>query len=373
MWFVALRPTMRSAQIGFDKSSAPMPKALELSDYNQRFAELGAKPSHIRRIWRAWFGLGAWEQPQDARFPAALEQELPAIRSELENLIRFESRESRELDSAKIIVQLADGEMVEAVLLPRQALCVSTQVGCAVGCVFCMTGKSGLVRQLSSTEIVAQVAAARRLRPTIRKVVFMGMGEPSHNLRAVCEALEFLGNVAGYAHKQLVVSSVGDRRLFERLAGLTVKPAVALSLHTTDNEKRRALLPHSPVIAVEELLNMTLSYAEATKYPAQIEWTLMAGVNDSPDEVERLAELIAGRYAMVNFIAVNSVPGSGYVRPKREHIESLITILRRSGTVATLRDSAAQDIEGGCGQLRAKRLMQQQEADIQICPVDNKN
>ena len=365
---------MRFAPIDFDGRPKPMPKALELSDYNRRFAELGAKPGHIRRIWRAWFGQGGWEQPQDARFPAALEEEVPLIRAELESLLRFELRESREADSAKVIVELADGEMVEAVLLPRQALCVSTQVGCAVGCVFCMTGKGGLIRQLSSTEIVAQVAVARRLRPGIRKVVFMGMGEPSHNLRAVCEALEFLGNTAGFAHKQLVVSSVGDRRLFERLAVLSVKPAVALSLHTTDNDKRRVLLPHSPAIPVEELLDMTLSYAEATKYPAQIEWTLMAGVNDTPAEVERLAQLLAGRYAMVNFIAVNPVPDSGYLRPQREHIESLITILRRSGTVATLRDSAAQDIEGGCGQLRAKRLMQQQrEADIAICPVDSKN
>ncbi len=333
-----------------------MARAAHLSQYEERFVRLGAKPGHIRRIWRAWLGDGPWTTPESARFPRALSAELDAVREELESLVRFEARESRQADSAKLLVHLADGQYVEAVLLPRQALCISTQVGCAVGCVFCMTGRCGLVRQLSSAEIVAQVVAARRVRSDIKKVVFMGMGEPSHNLDAVEEAVRFLGDVAGFAHKQIVVSTVGDERLFDRLHAMSVHPALALSLHTTDNEKRARLLPRAARLSVERLLERTLDYAEATKYPAQIEWTLMAGVNDSAAEVERLAELVRGRYAMVNFIAVNPVDGSPYTRPDSEHIEDLITILRRAGVVATLRDSAAQDIEGGCGQLRAKHL-----------------
>ncbi|MDO4938099.1 MAG: RNA methyltransferase [Sutterellaceae bacterium] len=338
-----------------------MARSLHLSEFTQKFQALGAKPQHIRRIWRAWLGLGAWECPQANRFPAALEKELPNIRQELDALATFDYRQSQEVDSVKLIVHLADGEVVESVLLPRQALCISTQVGCAVGCVFCMTGKCGLIRQLSSAEIVAQVVCALKVRPETKKVVFMGMGEPSHNWKAVTEALAFLGDYAGFAHKQLVVSTVGDIRLFESLLTLPVKPALALSLHTTDNAKRKELLPNAKDISVEELLERTLTYAEASKYPAQIEWTVIEGVNDTFTEVERLAELIAGRYAMVNFIAVNPGPGSAFKRPAQAHIEDMITILRKRGIVATLRDSAAQDIEGGCGQLRAKYIAIQNE------------
>lgn len=333
-----------------------MARSPHISEFTQRFRTLGAKPQHIRRIWRAWLGLGTWECPQDNRFPAALEKELPQIREDLEKLATFDYRQSREIDSVKLIVHLSDGEVVESVLLPRQALCISTQVGCAVGCVFCMTGKCGLIRQLSSAEIVAQVVCALKVRPETKKVVFMGMGEPSHNWKAVTEALEFLGDFAGFAHKQLVVSTVGDDRLFDSLLTLPVKPALALSLHTTDNEKRKKLIVNAKDLSVETLLEKTLCYAEATKYPAQIEWTVIEGVNDSFEEVERLGQLIAGRYAMVNFIAVNPGPGSIYKRPSQAHIEDMITILRKKGIVATLRDSAAQDIDGGCGQLRAKYI-----------------
>ena len=184
----------------------------------------------------------------------------------------------------------------------------------------------------------------------------MGMGEPSHNLKNVAEAVRFLGDALGMAHKEIVISSVGDRRLFDAMPTWSVKPAFALSLHTTDEAKRRRLLPHAPDIPVEELIERTLEYAQNTKYPAQIEWTLIEGVNDSKEDVKRLAELLDPRLAMVNFIAVNAVAGSPFKRPAPSHMQDLITILREKGFVATLRESAAQEIEGGCGQLRARVL-----------------
>ena len=331
-----------------------MARGPQLSEITARLTALGAKPAHVRRLGRAWMGKADWTANKSDSYPKGIAENLDRIRSEFESLSHALPVRSVEAESMKLIIGLADGECVESVLLPRQGLCVSTQVGCAVGCVFCMTGKGGLVRQLSSAEILAQVREGLKVRPDIRKVVMMGMGEPAHNLAAVTEAVEFLGNTLGLGHKDIVISTVGDRRLFKRLPELSVKPALALSLHTTDNEKRRRLLPNSPAIPVEELLETVCAYAEATKYPAQIEWTLMAGVNDSEAEVERLADLIAGRHAMVNFIAVNPIPGSPYRRPDNAHMQDLITILRRRGTGATIRDSAAQDVEGGCGQLRAR-------------------
>ena len=336
----------------------PMAREPNLSDFAEEFRSLGAKPEHIRRIWRAWLGLGSWTPPQSVQFPARLREALPDIQRRLESLVRFDHLESQQKDAGKLLVHLADGECVEAVLLPRQALCVSTQVGCAVGCVFCMTGRCGLIRQLSSAEIVAQVVAGRRIRPDIKKVVLMGMGEPSHNLKAVMEAVEFLGDVAQFQHKQLVISTVGDERLFETIKSARVKPALALSLHTIDNEKRRKLLPNARPIPIEILLQEATHYARITKYPLQIEWTLMEGVNDSCEEVKHLANLIEGRLVMVNFIAVNPIYNSPFCRPSRVHMEDLVTVLRNRGIVTTIRESAAQDISGGCGQLRTKFILQ---------------
>ena len=331
-----------------------MAREPNLSDFAEEFKSLGAKPEHIRRIWRAWLGLGSWTPPQSVQFPARLREALLDIQKRLESLVRFEHIKSQQKDSGKLLVHLADGECVEAVLLPRQALCVSTQVGCAVGCVFCMTGRCGLIRQLSSAEIVAQVVAARRVRPDIKKVVFMGMGEPSHNLKAVMEAVEFLGDVAQFQHKQLVISTVGDKRLFETIKSARVKPALALSLHTMDSERRKKLLPNARPIPVEVLLREATHYARMTKYPLQIEWTLMEGINDSFEEVERLADQIEGELVMVNLIAINSIENLPFRRPTRIHMENLITVLRKRRVVATIRDSAAQDIDGGCGQLRVR-------------------
>ena len=168
----------------------------------------------------------------------------------LAGLARLRSEHPGQDGSARLLVELADGQTVESVLLAPgriAGLCVSTQVGCAVGCVFCMTGQGGLLRQLGSAEIVAQVALARTRR-AVNKVVFMGMGEPAHNLDAVLEAIDLLGTVGNIGHKNLVFSTVGDARVFERLPLGRVKPALALSLHTTDAALRARLLPRAPRI-----------------------------------------------------------------------------------------------------------------------------
>ncbi|MEO8411184.1 MAG: RNA methyltransferase, partial [Propionivibrio sp.] len=251
------------------------------------------------------------------------------------------------------LVELADGQTVESVLLPRDGVCVSTQVGCAVGCVFCMTGREGLLRQLGSAEIVAQVVLARRQR-AVNKVVLMGMGEPAHNLDNVLEAIDVLGRYGAIAHKNLVFSTVGDRRVFERLPLGTVKPALALSLHTTDAELRARLLPKAPRIDPAELVELGEHYARATGYPIQYQWTLLAGVNDSVAEIEEVARLLAGKYAMMNFIPYNRVEGLAFERPTPQYATTLAGRLHQRGIVVRLRDSAGQEIDGGCGQLRAR-------------------
>jgi 23S rRNA (adenine2503-C2)-methyltransferase len=292
-------------------------------------------------------------KPEDF-LPLSVRAALPALEADLHGLARLISEHAAEDGSARLLVGLHDGQTVESVLLPRDGLCVSTQVGCAVGCVFCMTGQGGLLRQLGSAEIVAQVALARRLR-VVKKVVFMGMGEPAHNLDNVMEAIALLGHEGGIGHKNLVFSTVGDRRAFEQLAAGPVKPALALSLHTTKAALRAELLPRAPVIDPEELVELGERYARATGYPVQYQWTLLAGINDGDDELDGIVRLLAGKRAIMNMIPYNAVDGLGFERPADERSTHIARSLHQRGVLTKLRQSAGQDIDGGCGQLRARQ------------------
>ena len=329
---------------------------MRIEHIRQRLRTYGAKACHEELALRAWthaLQLDGGKRRPENFFPLQMRAALPAISAELGTLARLCSEHPGEDGSARLLVELADGQTVESVLLPRDGLCVSTQVGCAVGCIFCMTGRNGLQRQLGSAEIVAQVALARSLR-IVRKVVFMGMGEPAHNLDNVLEAIELLGTVGAIAHKNLVFSTVGDRRVFEQLPCGTVRPALALSLHSTRPELREKLLPRAPRIDPAELVELGERYARATGYPIQYQWTLLAGVNDGDEELEGIVNLLAGKYAIMNFIPYNEVDGLGFTRPAWERSATMTRYLHQHGILSALRDSAGQDIDGGCGQLRAR-------------------
>ena len=329
---------------------------MRIEHIRQRLSALGANPRHTQRVLRLW----SQALPQDngrrkvADFlPASLVAALPALTEEIAGLARLLSEHPGEDGSVRLLVALVDGQTVESVLLPRGGLCVSTQVGCAVGCVFCMTGQGGLVRQVGSAEIVAQVALARTLRP-VKKVVFMGMGEPAHNLDNVMDAIDLLGTVGNIGHKQLVFSTVGDPRVFEALPLGRVKPALALSLHTTKAQLREQLLPRAPRMTPDELVEAGERYARATGYPIQYQWTLLKGINDGDDEVEGLVRLLHGKHAILNMIPYNTVDGLPYQRPSWEEAADMARRLHRRGVLTKLRQSAGQDVEAGCGQLRAR-------------------
>ena len=399
------------------------PAGLRIAQLRQRLQALGAKPCHEDRLLRGWSQVGSYDRknsPADNFFPLAMREAMPVIEAELAGLARLisehpanghgmNSANNHEIHDrsptptlprnagaganvalhassenegvARLLVGLHDGQTVESVLLPRGGLCVSTQVGCAVGCVFCMSGRNGLIRQLGSAEIVAQVVLARHRR-AVTKVVFMGMGEPAHNLDNVLEAIALLGTEGNIGHKNLVLSTVGDLRVFERLMdGITpqgkippvqlspasegkskraiqsstpVKPALALSLHSTNASLRARLLPHAPPIPIEELVERAEIYARATGYPVQYQWTLIEDVNDGEDELAGIARLLHGKYAVMNFIPFNAVDGLSYRRPSQEHTAKMAHTLKQQGILVKIRDSAGQEIEGACGQLRAR-------------------
>ena len=318
----------------------------------------GARPRHETLALRAWargLRLDAFAKREDSWFPGSLKRALRDLQAHFDALVAVRTAHPATDGSERSLLVLGDGQTIESVLLPGDGVCVSTQVGCAVGCRFCMTGRNGLVRQLRSAEIVAQVALARARRP-IRRVVFMGMGEPAHNLDNVLEAIELLGTEGDLATKNLVFSTVGDRRVFERLRRSTVKPALALSLHTTRPELRAQLLPRAPRVEPDELVALADEYSRLTKYPTQYQWTLLEGVNDGDDELESIARLLAGKYAVMNFIPYNEVQDSGFRRPTWERAAAMTRYLHRRGVLAKLRRSAGQDVEAGCGQLRARAL-----------------
>jgi 23S rRNA (adenine2503-C2)-methyltransferase len=331
---------------------------MQIEDLKRRLRLAGAGPSHEYRVLRLWSN--ALPQTAGKRritdfLPASLRAALPAIECELERLARIACVQPGADGSERLLVQLADGQTVESVLLPRDGLCISSQVGCAVKCQFCMTGRAGLVRQLGSAEMVAQVALARRRR-AVRKVVFMGMGEPSHNLDNVLEAIDLLGTAGNIGHKNLVFSTVGDARAFERLPQGRVKPALALSLHTTKADLRVKLLPHAPRLTPRELVEAGEAYARATGYPIQYQWTLLEGINDGEDEIEGIVELLSGKYGVLNMIPFNTVDGLAFRRPATERAIAIARELHRRGILTKLRQSAGQDVDAGCGQLRARAV-----------------
>jgi len=337
---------------------------MHIEELRQRLRALGANPRHEHRVLRLWsqaLPQTHGKRPIENFLPTTLRLALPQIEQELAALATLHSEHPGEDGSLRNVVALADGQLVESVHMPpgrTPALCVSTQVGCAVGCVFCMTGTTGLVRQLGSAEIVAQVALARRQRP-VQRVVFMGMGEPAHNLDNVLEAIDLLGTAGNIGHKNLVFSTVGDPRVFEALPQGRVKPALALSLHTTRAELRARLLPRAPRLTPEELVEAGERYARASGYPIQYQWTLLAGINDTDEEVEGLVRLLHGKYAILNLIPYNAVEGLPYQRPSWEAAAELARRLHRRHILTKLRQSAGQDVDGGCGQLRARAVQRQ--------------
>jgi 23S rRNA (adenine2503-C2)-methyltransferase len=329
---------------------------MRLDTLRARLRALGALPLHEDRILRDWVRNAGHDhgrrRPMDF-LPKPVREALPQIDAELDGLARVLSAHPAEDGSARLLVGLQDGQTVESVLLPRDGVCVSSQVGCAVGCQFCMTGQGGLIRQVTSGEIVAQVVLARRRRP-VKKVVFMGMGEPAHNLDNVMEAIELLGVEGNIAHKNLVFSTVGDQRVFERLPLGPVKPALALSLHTTKPALRERLLPRAPRITPQQLVEEGERYARLTGYPIQYQWTLLEGVNDGQDELDAIVGLLRGKYAVLNMIPYNANEGLPFQRPDWDKAERIAAWLFGRGILTKLRDSAGQDVDGGCGQLRAR-------------------
>ncbi|MBL8840868.1 MAG: 23S rRNA (adenine(2503)-C(2))-methyltransferase RlmN [Planctomycetes bacterium] len=257
--------------------------------------------------------------------------------------------------STKLVVALADGRSVESVVMPAEkghfAVCISSQVGCPVGCPFCASGLGGLVRHLAAHEIVEQVAHARAVAD-VRRIVVMGIGEPLLNFDALLPALDVLVAEGSFAEPRIVVSSVGFPERVRRLAASGRRFGLAISLHSIDDAQRDALVPAMKGVAVREVIAAAAAWAHATGGRVQFEYVVLRGVNDDLAACDELARQLKGLSAYVNFIAWNDVPGLPFARPDDERVAAMVRRCRDLGLLATRRRTLGGEATAACGQLR---------------------
>lgn len=274
--------------------------------------------------------------------------------------LAVEKKTLAEDGTEKLLYRLDDGNTIEGVLIPgpgRLTLCVSTQVGCASGCGFCLTGSAGIVRNLTSAEIVNQVFAAWKITQgrSISNIVLMGTGEPLSNYDAVKKFVELATDQhgMGYSPKKVTLSTCGLAPMIEKMADDGVDASLAVSLNATTDEVRGWIMPVNKTYPIARLMQALHNYCNKTGNTATIEYVLFKGINDSDDDAHRLMELLKGLPCMINILMFNSFPGSAFERPEEERVYAFRNILLKHGFVAVVRNSRGKDIHAACGQLRA--------------------
>ena len=323
----------------------------------QRVTELGGRPFHARIVRREVFERGVLDYDAMTGLPQALRARLA---EELPLLVGTEVARTASRDGAvKVLIGFADGANVETVHIPSHrpdrgaTLCVSSQVGCPVGCPFCASGRDGLVRNLTSGEILEQFLRGRAVGPLSRAVV-MGIGEPLLNITAVEEALEIVRTELGIGARRITVSTIGFPDRLRRLADRSPHFQLAISLHSPFDAERAELVPAMAGVPVEDVLAAGDHWFTATGREVTYEYVLLGEVNDTPDHAARLAERLRGRRATVNLIPYNAVPGSPHHSPVHGRPDDFRATLEAAGIVATIRWSRGAASDAACGQLRLR-------------------
>lgn len=275
--------------------------------------------------------------------------------------LAIERRSASGDGTEKLLYRLSDGNAVEGVLIPgpggRLTLCVSSQVGCASGCGFCLTGSAGLVRNLTVSELVNQVFATGNIvgERTISNIVLMGTGEPLGNYEAIRSFIEIATdrNGMGFSPRKVTLSTCGLAPMIEKLADDGVDVSLAVSLNAATDEMRDAMMPVNKTYPIARLMQALRYYCDKTGRTVTIEYVLFKGINDSSADVQRLMELLRDLPCMINILLFNPFPGSSFDRPDEQRAFFFRDILVTNGYVAVVRNSRGRDIHAACGQLRA--------------------
>lgn len=333
-------------------------------------AELGQPAYRSRQIWDWIYKRYALDFAEMSNLPKDLRQQL-AQEATVAPLTPVTHMVSQNRDTQKVLFALPDGQTVETVLMvyeTRRTLCISSQVGCAMGCTFCATAQGGLARNLTAGEIVAQVLYFARYlaepgqnpemdleRPTaVTNVVLMGMGEPMHNYKNVWTAIRRLTDTGafGLGARHITLSTVGLVPMIERMADEGLQVTLAVSLHAPNDELRSQLVPVTRRYSVDDLLAAVQRYIDKTNRRVTFEYALMRGINDSPELAAELARKLQPLLCHVNLIPLNPIPDSPFQPTSDEDTERFQQILRRQGVPATVRLRRGIEINAGCGQLR---------------------
>ena len=333
--------------------------ALSPEEAERAVVELGGRPFHARVVRREAAERGVL----DYAGMSSLSRELRArLAAELPLVTGREVARSVSSDrTTKLLLSFPDGRTVETVHIPsledaaRATVCVSTQVGCPVGCPFCASGKAGIVRNLEAHEIVEQFLFARSVGPYDRAVV-MGIGEPLLNYENLAAALEVVRRDVGLGARKITVSTVGFPERLDRIAPTKPPFQLAISLHSPDDAQRAELVPAMAKVPVEAVLAAGDRWFRATGREITYEYVLLGGTNDSEGHARRLAERLAGRRATVNLIPYNPVSDGEFARPSPDSAERFRSLLAGRGVVATVRWSRGVEADAACGQLRIRAL-----------------
>ncbi len=334
--------------------------ALTLDELTQLLAEWGEQKFRAKQIWEWLYEKRVTSFEAMTNLPGALRQRLQA-ETTLGTLTLVTEQISRD-GTVKRLYKLTDGQLIESVLMlyddDRRTACISTQAGCAMGCVFCATGQMGFVRHLRADEIFEQALRfAQELEQQgerLSNVVLMGMGEPFHNYDESVRSVRRLMHDLGIGARHITISTVGLVPQIERFADEELQVKLAISLHAATDEERAALLPVNKRWPLHELLAACREYVRKTGRRITFEWAAIAGQNDTPEEAHKLGALLKGLLCHVNIIPLN--PTGGYAgRPSdMAAVEQFIAILATYGVSGTVRVRRGIDIDAGCGQLKSK-------------------
>ncbi len=330
---------------------------LERPAMEAALAARGCEPFRARQIFRWIHRQGASDVEDMTNLPKALRATLASAFTLTTPAI---VARQRSIDGTqKFLLELADGRRIESVFIPdtpAMTFCVSTQVGCAMACSFCLTGRMGLARNLTAAEIVGQVrvlADALHMRDRTFNIVLMGMGEPLHNYEETMAALRILADPEGMnlPPRRITLSTVGLLPALERLASEPVVPNLAISLHAPTDAVRGELVPLNKRYGVQDIIAACRRFPLKHRRRITFEYVLLAGVNDSPDDARQLARLLAGIKSKVNLIPLNPAAGLPYDRPSDEVVDRFARTLAEREITVSVRKSRGRDIRAACGQL----------------------
>ena len=330
---------------------------MELPELEHALEALGHPRFHARQIFQWVYRRGITDFALMSDLGRELRAELAgAFTIGTPDVVRSERSED---GTAKFLLRLADGKQIESVFIPdtpSMTFCVSTQVGCAMKCGFCLTGKMGIDRNLTPGEIAGQVRVLARelgMLDARFNIVLMGMGEPLHNYDATMKALRILADEHGFAmsSRRITLSTVGVLPALERLATEPFMPNLAISLHATTEDQRDMLVPINRKYGLKELLDACRRFPLKRRERITFEYVLLRDVNDTPEDARRLVRLLNGIKGKVNLLPLNEAAGIPFERPSDDRVNRFARILSDHGMTVSVRKSRGRDIRAACGQL----------------------